>query len=149
MGRQSGRANGEYSWQEADWAYAYLRICAGKTHNSIIAEAVKANLPHIANHTLMFYMELFCVKFNYPPPQKGLRLPWEGFNYDGSPLWDEASLRHAFELFNEGIQNGAPTPLDIIQEAVANGLPKISPMTFRKYMFLVSKELGRPFPRKA
>jgi hypothetical protein len=142
MGRPNGRHNGEYSWQEADWAFAYSLICSGKTHNSIIDEAERGGLPRIADRTLMLYISLFRAKFGYPEPQKGMPVPWEGFNYDKTPFWSCDALAVAYQMFSEG-----RTGLDIVQEAVANGLTRISPLLFRKYLAYYCKETGKPYPR--
>jgi hypothetical protein len=143
MGRPNGRANGEYAWQPPDWAHAYYLICSGRTQPSIIADAVAHGLPNISRSTFHLYISFFRAEYNYPEPQKGMKVPWEGFNYDGTALWDMDALGTAYKMICEG-----QVAQDIIAAADADGLPHIQPLLFRKYLFWYCKETGVPYPRK-
>jgi hypothetical protein len=143
MGRPKGRVNGDYAWQEPDWAIAYSLICSGKTQPSIIADAVAHGLPNISRRMLGIYISILRAKYNYPEPEKGMKVPRGGFNYDGTPLWDLTALETAYKMLCEG-----EVAQNIIAQADAFGLPHIQPLLFRKYLFWYCKEIGVPYPRK-
>jgi hypothetical protein len=138
-----GRPNGQYAWNDETISIAYSLVCEGKTQPAIIAEAVQSELPEIRRSSLSHYLSYFSTKYNYPPAKKGMSLPWEGFTYDGIPIWEIPQLQYAYQMVVEGRKTDS-----ILQEAKAAGLLRINTKIFWKYMSWLSKHMEVPFPRK-
>jgi hypothetical protein len=143
MPRPLGKHNGEYAWSDSEIAQAYSLICLGRPQAMIIADAVQSEVPEISRTSLIRYITYFSTKYNYPPPKKGMSLPWEGFTYDKTPLWEPNQILAAYQMVVDGRKTD-----DILRDARAAELPRINTKIFWKYMSWISKEAGIPFPRK-